>query len=265
MLKIKLEILERAFQINHDNLLRRWPRFAELFDWYQQASDDSQPVETFSLRDWRDLQLSLSLPGWTNSGWLTTLSYSAWRARARISREEDKQELREKQLQLLHDVLPEYRRALDSGQIEISTTPYYHPILPLICDTDSGRISNPSGPPLQPPFQHPEDAREQLRRARSYHERTFGQPPVGLMAFRGFGLGSERSNSPPNSDSAGSARTKVCSAVRLALALDAMRPASRRMPSASIRRCACAVAKRKLRAFFATTIFPTLSASFTAG
>jgi alpha-amylase/alpha-mannosidase (GH57 family) len=184
-IKEKLEILERAFQINHENLLRRWPRFAELFDRYKQASEDSQPVEIFSLRDWRDLQL-LSQLAWMDEHWLADdpLLQRLARKGANFS-EEDKRELREKQLQLLHDVLPEYRRAMDSGQIEISTTPYYHPILPLICDSDSGRISNPSSPPLQPPFQHPEDAREQLRRARSYHERTFGQPPSGLWPSEG--------------------------------------------------------------------------------
>ena len=184
-IKEKLEILERAFQINHENLLRRWPRFAELFDRYKQASDDLQPVDVFSLRDWRDLQL-LSQLAWMDEHWLADdpLLQRLARKGANFS-EEDKRELREKQLQLLHDVLPEYRRAMDSGQIEISTTPYYHPILPLICDSDSGRISNPSSPPLQPPFQHPEDAREQLRRARSYHERTFGQPPSGLWPSEG--------------------------------------------------------------------------------
>ena len=71
--KAKVEILERAFQINHDNLLRRWPRFAELFDWFLRETDPPA-VEAFSLRDWRDLQLLSSLPGWTKSGWQRTPS-----------------------------------------------------------------------------------------------------------------------------------------------------------------------------------------------
>src|SRR6202161_2506062 len=97
----------------------------------------------------------------------------------------DKTLLREKQLELLGAVLPEYRIAAESGQIEISTTPYYHPILPLLCDTDIARVSNPHTPLPQPPFRFPADAREQLVRARRFHERTFGKPPAGLWPSGG--------------------------------------------------------------------------------
>ena len=93
--------------------------------------------------------------------------------------------LKEKQLELLGAVLPEYRIAAESGQIEISTTPYYHPILPLLCDTDIARVSNPHTPLPQPPFRYPEDAREQLSRARAFHERVFGKPPAGLWPSEG--------------------------------------------------------------------------------
>src|SRR5205807_4232366 len=99
--------------------------------------------------------------------------------------ETDKQLLRQKQLELLARVLPEYRRAHDAGQIEISTTPFYHPILPLLCDTDVARVANPFSPLPSPAFRHPEDAREQLVRARAYYERLFGAPPVGLWPSEG--------------------------------------------------------------------------------
>src|SRR5580693_1791711 len=80
--------------------------------------------------------------------------------------EQDKQELREKQIELLGRVLPEYKKAAATGQIEISATPFYHPILPLLCDTDIARVSNSMTPLPVPSFRHPEDAREQLWRAR---------------------------------------------------------------------------------------------------
>jgi alpha-amylase/alpha-mannosidase (GH57 family) len=99
--------------------------------------------------------------------------------------EQDKLELREKQIELLGKVLPEYRKAAAVGQIEISATPFYHPILPLLCDSDIARVSNPGTPLPMPPFRHPEDAREQLSRARAYHERTFGKVPDGLWPSEG--------------------------------------------------------------------------------
>jgi alpha-amylase/alpha-mannosidase (GH57 family) len=99
--------------------------------------------------------------------------------------EEDKVALRQKQMELLKRVLPEYRQAAERGQIEISTTPYFHPILPLVCDTDIARVSNPQTPLPVPAFRHPEDAREQLVRALKYHERVFGKVPSGLWPSEG--------------------------------------------------------------------------------
>jgi alpha-amylase/alpha-mannosidase (GH57 family) len=179
----KATLLLRGFQINRENLLRRWPRYAELFDWAQQAGDDA--VRTFGVRDWRDLQL-LSQLAWMDEEYLASdPEVSQLSRKGSDYTESDKQILRAKQLELLARVLPEYRRAQDAGQIEISTTPFYHPILPLVCDTDVARVANPGTPLPQPPFRHPEDAREQLERARRYHERLFGRPPVGLWPSEG--------------------------------------------------------------------------------
>src|SRR5580658_1467839 len=179
----KRELLERAFQVN-ENYLRRWPRYAEL---HSQAL--SGGVETclahFSLGDWRDLQF-LSQLAWMDEEYLAKDPVvTALSAKGSGFTEEDKLALREKQHALLNAVLPEYRLASERGQIEISTTPYYHPILPLVCDTDIARVSNPHTPLPHPPFRYPEDAREQLVRARAFHERVFGKSPVGLWPSEG--------------------------------------------------------------------------------
>jgi len=179
----KAELLARGFQINRENLLRRWPRYAELFDWAQQAGDEA--VRSFGLRDWRDLQL-LSQLAWMDEEYLALdPEVSRLSRKGSDYSEADKQILRAKQIELMGRVLPEYRRAQDAGQIEISTTPFYHPILPLICDTDIASIANPHTPLPRPPFRHPEDAREQLVRARLNHERLFGRPPIGLWPSEG--------------------------------------------------------------------------------
>ncbi len=176
----KAEILLRAFQVNRENMMRRWPRYGELFDWSQQGG-----AGMFGLRDWRDLQL-LSQLAWMDEEYLAhdpVVSQLAHKGADYT--EADKELLREKQLELLKRVLPEYCRAQKSGQIEISTTPFYHPILPLICNTDVARVANPSSLLPQVPFRHPEDALEQLVRARKYHQRLFGQPPAGLWPSEG--------------------------------------------------------------------------------
>ena len=99
--------------------------------------------------------------------------------------EQDKEALKERQADLLNKVLPIYREAAKSGQIEISTTPFYHPILPLLCDSDIARVANPGTPLPRRAYRQPDDAREQLRRAREYHERVFGVRPAGLWPSEG--------------------------------------------------------------------------------
>jgi alpha-amylase/alpha-mannosidase (GH57 family) len=184
----KAEILIRAFQVNRETLMRRWPRYVELFDRARSSTESagtSASAIPFAARDWRDLQV-LSQLAWMDEEWLAhDPEVSRLAKQGTDFSEEDKAVLRAKQLELLAQVLPEYRRAAAEGQIEISTTPYYHPILPLLCDSEIARVSNPSTPTPQPPFRHPEDAREQLERARRFHERVFGAAPAGLWPSEG--------------------------------------------------------------------------------
>ncbi|MGC1687929.1 MAG: glycoside hydrolase family 57 protein [Candidatus Acidiferrales bacterium] len=180
----KLHILERGFQVNHDNLMARWPRYVELYKRVQSGGEKTAAAQ-FSAGEWRDLQL-LSQLSWMDEEYLARDPIvSALEKKGKEFTEEDKAQLKAKQLELLARVLPEYRAAAASGQIEISTTPYYHPILPLVCDTEIALRSNPNSPVPRPPFRYPEDAREHLVRARRYHEERFGALPTGLWPSEG--------------------------------------------------------------------------------
>ena len=180
----KAEIIARAFQVNHERLLTRWPRFLELYEWSRPAGG-AQALVTFTPRDWRDLQL-LSQLAWMDESWLEKDPVvSKLSSRGKDFTEKDKSALKAKQLELLSLVLPAYRDAAERGQIEISTTPFYHPILPLVCDSDIARVANPATPLPRRAYRHPEDAREQLQLACAYHEKNFGVKPRGLWPSEG--------------------------------------------------------------------------------
>jgi alpha-amylase/alpha-mannosidase (GH57 family) len=180
----KAEILARAFQLNHERLMSRWPRFVELLEWSRPAGG-AQAQVTFTQRDWRDLQL-LSQLAWMDEIWLAKDEVvSRLASKGKDFTERDKAALKAKQLEFLGLVLPAYREAAQRGQIEISTTPFYHPILPLLCDSDIARVANPGTPLPRRAFRHPDDAREQLRRACEYHQRVFGAKPAGLWPSEG--------------------------------------------------------------------------------
>src|SRR4029078_8192150 len=63
-------------------------------------------------------------------------------------------------------------------------TPFYHPILPLVIDTEHTRRARPDLP-LPSRFRAPEDAEPHLLWAVEYHAATFGRPPPGLWPSEG--------------------------------------------------------------------------------
>src|ERR1700723_2649722 len=115
----KAEIMQRAFQLNYDNLLARWPRYIELHQFVS-SQGSQRAAQTFGERDWRDLQV-LSQLAWMDEEYLASDPVVSALAHKGVDfTEQDKVHLREKQIELLGRVLPEYRKAAQPGQIEIS-------------------------------------------------------------------------------------------------------------------------------------------------
>ncbi|MDN5941823.1 MAG: glycoside hydrolase family 57 protein, partial [Nitrospira sp.] len=109
---------------------------------------------------------------------------AALRKKNRGFTEEEKQEVLALQLVAVRDIIPLYRQLMEREQIELTTTPFFHPILPLVIDTDFTRRARPDLP-LPSRFRAPDDAEAQLQRAVEFHRATFGRPPVGLWPSEG--------------------------------------------------------------------------------
>lgn len=77
-----------------------------------------------------------------------------------------------------------YHPASFKGQVEVITTPYYHPILPLIYDSDLAKLCQPADP-MPPRFHFPEDADAQVWKAVSYYQSIFGLKPTGMWPAEG--------------------------------------------------------------------------------
>ena len=166
--------LRYFFQANVQRMIYRYPRYRELYEHH----------ERLSTQDLRDLQV-LSQLVWFDEDLLTRDEEIAELARkGRGYSLEDQNLMASKQQEALRRVLPVYRKFAASGQIEISTTPFYHPILPLICDSDIAGVSHP-GVTLPRRFRYPQDAREQLERARTYMIRKLGVRPSGMWPSEG--------------------------------------------------------------------------------
>ncbi len=83
--------------------------------------------------------------------------------------------------EIFKQILEYFKRLKDLGYLEITATPYYHPLLPLLADLGQAR---PEAPDL-PEFHHPEDALWQLQQTRQFFEEEFGFTPDGLWPSEG--------------------------------------------------------------------------------
>ena len=177
--------IQYLFQANVANMIGRYPRYREL--WVQFRSVGENPdkaMRYFQTQDYTDLQV-LSQLAWFDEFFLAEPDVAALVKKARNYSLEDQQFVVQKQKELVRRVLPAYADAARKGSIELSTSPFYHPILPLLCDTDEGRASVPGLPLPQKRFCHPGDAEEQLRRGLDLHERIFGMRPRGAWPSEG--------------------------------------------------------------------------------
>ena len=177
----------RVLCLAHPNLISAIPRFAEIVERRGPRTDEASLREAagrLSVDELRDLQLVAKL-AWFDRGWLSSDPVvKGLLAKGRAFDEQDKLRLAERERALLEQVIPAYRAAAERGQVEISTSPYYHPILPLLCDTRAHHEAHP-GAPLPRRYCHPEDAADQIRRALDRHESLFGRRPAGVWPSEG--------------------------------------------------------------------------------
>jgi alpha-amylase/alpha-mannosidase (GH57 family) len=183
--KERLFALQYLFQANPANVIGRYPRYRELYERYREHGFSPEKAERFFLaRDFTDLQV-LSQIAWFDEFFLEERDIAALIRKERNYSLDDQRFVIARERELLAKVLPAYAAAAGRGLIEISATPFYHPILPLVCDTNAGAVSSPGLPLPQNRFRHPEDAREQLLRALNLHQQVFGVRPQGVWPSEG--------------------------------------------------------------------------------
>ena len=177
--------LQYLFQANPVNMIGRYPRYQELWERFRATGDHAErAAKYFQPQDFTDLQV-LSQIAWFDEFFLDEPDVAAIVKKGRNYSLEDQKFVVAKERQLLAKVLPAHAAAAKRGGIEISTSPFYHPILPLVCDTNMGAVSSPGLPLPQNHFRHPEDAREQLLRGLDLHEKVFGVRPQGVWPSEG--------------------------------------------------------------------------------
>ncbi len=177
--------LQYLFQANPVNMIGRYPRYRELWERYRSTCDRPEGADSyFVARDYADLQV-LSQLAWFDEFFLSEPDVAALIQKGEDFSRDDQMLVIGRQREILAKVLPAYAEAAKRGSIELSATPYYHPILPLLCDTNAGAESSPGLNLPTRHFRHPDDATLQIQRALDSHEALFGVRPKGLWPSEG--------------------------------------------------------------------------------
>jgi len=186
--KDKAFVLENFFFANWETMIRPLPRYyglLKLRGFTLTPADIERAMRYFSVKDYRDLQVLFNL------AWIDPVFRQRDKELGELIRkgegytEEDKRLVIGKQFDIIRRIAPAYKRLRDAGRIEISTSPFYHPILPLLCDTDSAKEALPGIRLPKKRFYHPEDARAQVRTALDFFEERFGHRPAGMWPSEG--------------------------------------------------------------------------------
>ena len=181
-------LLQNFFHAQRQRMIEPYPRYAELLarrGVLRSAADARAAARRFAVEDLRDLQV------WQKLAWIDPFYLERDpRVRGLVQQgehftEDDKALLRTIELELLNAVVPAYREAADRGQVELSTSPFYHPILPLLCDSEVYLHTHPQARTPRRPFRRPADAADQLARAVACHARVFGHRPAGVWPSEG--------------------------------------------------------------------------------
>ena len=176
-------LLKHYFDIQHEKVISRYPYYWQLLD--RRGLREPSPDELQSARQRYTVQDYLDLQVWFNLVWIDPeirrqdSFLQGLVNKGRNFSEKEKEDLLKYHYSLMEDVVPLHRRLQDQGQIEIITTAYYHPILPLLVDNYSALRASP-GLPLPQRFSFKEDARIQVEMATLQYRRLFDTEPRGF-------------------------------------------------------------------------------------
>lgn len=169
-----------------------WHRQVYVHQRYRELFEQRTRGATFSRQDIRDLQMWFNLAWFgyefrSNAMHLVTgeiVDVHRFVAQQRGFCHDDVLAMLENQYRILRAVVPIHRALQDAGRIEVITTPAFHPILPLLIDTDRAFIDRP-GTSLPTRFAYPEDASAQVATASKDYEMRFGRRPSGMWPAEG--------------------------------------------------------------------------------
>ncbi|MFH2139510.1 MAG: glycoside hydrolase family 57 protein [Pseudomonadota bacterium] len=185
----RLHILDSCFKSNHTKMLQPYRAYQHLFDLQKMVEERGRESVTYLSG-----QYLADLLVWYHLVWTGESVRRENEVVARLMTKgaqftyAERMELFKLIGELIAGIIPRYRALSERGQVEISTTPYNHPIMPLLLDFNTARESEPEAPLPQGANNYPgglRRAQAHLNKAVESHQRNFGSKPNGMWPSEG--------------------------------------------------------------------------------
>ena len=181
----KVYLAENLFHSNMKTMIAPFHRYLELANKKAAFTRIDEFATHLSEQDLLDLEI-LFLLSWCGN---------AIRQKSRLVAEliekqfdyseDDKRELLSELFAFVRDIIPYYKKLQENGNIEVFTTPFYHPILPLLIDKNSAVEAYPDV--LMPGnfADFSQDAPLHIKDAVKLYTDIFSMPPLGFWPAEG--------------------------------------------------------------------------------
>ncbi|HEY0664685.1 MAG TPA: glycoside hydrolase family 57 protein [Gallionella sp.] len=181
-------IMDACFRSNHTKMIAPYPAYKRLHELFNRLQADGETALSYLSG-----QYMSDLLTWYHLAWCGESVRREHTLVVRLMSKaegftfQDRRELLALLGELICGIVPRYRKLAESGQVEISATPHYHPLAPLLIDFNSAREAMPEAPlPLS--VRYPAGkirVAAHVQKAKISHAARFGSEPVGMWPAEG--------------------------------------------------------------------------------
>lgn len=173
-------ILNNFFNSKYETMVYKYPTYRKLFK--KRFASSTVNIDDYSEQELSDLMALFNL------SWVDPTHYANYPELEKLAKkghnytQKDRIRIIELHKQIIKEIIPTYKKYIQEGRIELTTSPYYHPIMPILCDYKTATKNLPNKDNLPVNFDLTEDAHYQVKSALDRVEEVFGVRPKGIWA-----------------------------------------------------------------------------------
>lgn len=173
-------ILNNFFTAEYETMIYHHPTYRKLYK--KRYAKKDVDIEAFTNQEYSDLMALFNL------AWIDPTHLNRFPELRQLHSKEkgftlkDRIKIIDLHRKIISEIIPTYREYIKEGRIELTTSPYNHPILPILCDVQTTIQNAQTVENLPEEMDLSDDAYVQVKRALDRVEEVFGVRPKGLWA-----------------------------------------------------------------------------------